>query len=168
MIHVVGCNHGIQPRDPDWLTGDTSEAAEQKARFKQLIEATFKAVQAEFVAEEWGLANITTAHALADKCAIPWSNINTCFQDLDRLGIPRDYVNGDYTHDQKHKWNAEREKVMLRNIKACIKSRPNGVVICGFEHMGPLVELLRGDAIEAQAVDYRNEEWYRPIFSGDS
>lgn len=168
VIHVIGCNHGIQPRDPDWLGGDTNGAAEQKARFKQLIEASFISVQAEFVAEEWGLADVTTAHALADRCTIPWCNINTCHQDLDRLGIPHDYVNGDYTPDQKRNWNAEREKVMLRNIKACIESKPNGVVICGFDHMSPLVELLRGDGIEAEEVNYRKKEWYRRTFEGDS
>ena len=167
MVYVVGCNHGIQPRDPDWLAGDT-EAAEQKKLFAELIEATAKADETKFVAEEWGLPYTTSAHSIADKLGLPWCDINTCFHDLDRLGIPRDYVNGSYTTEKKEHWNREREKVMLKRIKAGIKGKPNGIVICGFEHMGPLVELLRGEGIETGSVNYRQKEWYQPTFSGDS
>jgi hypothetical protein len=118
MIYVVGCNHGIQPRDPDWLVGDAGEAANQKARFGELIETTIKQGQGKFVAEEWGLSSITRGQAIADRGGIPWSDINTCFHDLAQLGIPRDYVNRDYSKEKKAKWNKDREKVMLENIKA--------------------------------------------------
>ena len=168
MIYVVGCNHGIQPRDPDWLAGDTIEAAEQKNHFAQLIEATVKADGTKFVAEEWGLPSTTSAHSIADKRGIPWFDINTCFHDLDQLGIPRDYVNGSYSTQKKLYWNREREKVMLKRIKAGLKGEPHGIVICGFEHMSPLVELLRGASIEAEPVNYREKECYQPVFSGDS
>ncbi|HTF24922.1 MAG TPA: hypothetical protein VK937_13565 [Candidatus Limnocylindria bacterium] len=93
MIYVFGCNHGIQPKDPDWLAGDTPEAAEQKRHFAELIEASVKTNETKFMAEEWGLICITSAHAIADKHGISWCDINTCFHDLDELGIPRDYVN---------------------------------------------------------------------------
>jgi hypothetical protein len=53
------------------------------------------------------------------------------------------YVNGDYSNEEKAKWNKDREKVMLENIKVAKKDMPTGIVICGFEHMGPLVELLQ-------------------------
>jgi len=40
MNYALGRNHGIQPKDPDWLAGDTPEAAEQKRHFAELIEAS--------------------------------------------------------------------------------------------------------------------------------
>lgn len=168
MIYVVGCNHGIQPRDPDWLAGDAEQAATQKARFGELIDTTVKENEGKFVAEEWGLRDVSRGQFVANKYGIPWSDINTCFHDLDGLGIPRDYVNENHSEEQKQKWNRDREKVMLERIKAARKDLPNGLVICGFEHMDPLVKSLRAEEIEAQPVDYRNRDWYQPTFSGDS
>jgi len=43
-------------------------------------------------------------------------------------------VNGNYKAEEKRLWNRKREKVMLENIKASIKGKPDGLVVCGFEH----------------------------------
>jgi hypothetical protein len=125
----------------------------------------------QFIAGKWGLTFTTRGHSIADQRGISWSDINTCFHDLDELGIPREYVNGAYSNEGKQEWNSEREKVMLENIKAAKKAKKgeaNGIVICGFERMDPLVRLLDGEQIEAGAVDYRKEDWYQPTFSGDA
>jgi hypothetical protein len=151
MIYVLGCNHGIQPRDPDWLVGDTNQAAEQRAHFAQLIDTSVNESEAQFVAEEWGLSCTTRAASIADRHGIPWSNVNTSFHDLNELGMPHDYVNGAYSNEEKEKWNRERDKVMLEKIKAAKKEAANGVIICGFEHMDPLVELLEEEGIEAKS-----------------
>lgn len=168
MIVVVGCNHGIQPRDPDWLAGDTQQATKQKEYFARLIGKIVMEREGKFVAEEWGLPCATSAHAIAAKCGIPWSDINTCCHDLDRMGTPRDYVNGHYSDEDKSRWNREREDVMLERIKHFMKEGSNGLVICGFDHMRPFLKLLQAEVIKAQPMDYRKQEWYQPTFSGDT
>ena len=63
-IIVVGCNHGIQPHDADVVFGDSEQVVEQKNQFANLIESLIKADGIEFIGEEWGLDNPTSAHRL--------------------------------------------------------------------------------------------------------
>jgi aldehyde:ferredoxin oxidoreductase len=169
MIYVVGCNHGIQPRDEDWLARDSPEANAQKAHFAELIERTIQQGEIQFVGEEWGLSDTTTARASAGTHEIPWVNINTSRDDLDRLGIPHDYVKGNFSEAQKRHWHSQREQVMLCKLKENWGEALNVLAVCGFEHMEPLAELLRIDGVAAETVDYRKMDWYRAgVFSGDA
>jgi len=168
MIYVVGCNHGIQPRDEDWLGGDWQEAKAQKAAFAGLIERIIQQGEIQFVGEEWGLPDITTACELAETNQVPWVNINTSAEDLDRLGIPQDYVKESFSEAQKRNWHRQREQVMLGRLKENWGEASNALAICGFEHMEPLAGLLRMDGVAAETVDYRKMDWYRPgVFSED-
>jgi hypothetical protein len=85
--------------------------------------------------EEWGLEQITIAHALADTRQIPWSNINTTVGDLDRLGIPRGYVTGNFSEAQKRQWHTQREQIMIRKLRESGRNAEHILLVCGFEHM---------------------------------
>lgn len=168
MVYIVGCNHAIQPRDEDWLTGDTSEAREQKAHFAGLIKQVIQEGGIQFVGEEWGRSEITTAHAIANTHQIPWSNINTSLEDLDGLGIPHGYVKADFSEAQKKHWHSQREQTMLRKLKENRREAQNILIVCGFDHMESIADLLRRESLVAKILDYRKEGWYQPgVFSED-
>jgi hypothetical protein len=161
VIWVVGCNHGIQPRDPDWLGGDAPEAADQKRHFSELLEKIISECRVDFVGEEWGLPDVTTACYLAGKYGATWVNINTCQEDLKQMGIPRDYVAGPYTNEQKESWNRKREQAILANIKGKKGSAERLLIICGFEHLQRLSTLLVEIETIVTPCDYRILPWFR-------
>jgi len=158
---IVGCNHGIQPRDADAVFGDSEQVTEQKTQFANLIESLIIENDIEFIGEEWGRPNLTYAHALAD--ANPkssWADINTTLEELDEMKIPRDYVHGAYSPEQKRRWTRQREAVMFKKILERKGKATKYMVICGFEHLEPLAEVLGKDCNALEFVDYRQEEWY--------
>ncbi len=160
-IVVVGCNHGVQARDRDALFGDSDQAKKQKTQFAQLISALIKENQLEFVGEEWGLASMTIAHVAADENdKIPWANINTTLEQLDTLKIPRDYLQGAYSVVQKEQWSRQREPVMLLKLLECRRNAERYLVVCGFEHMGPLAGMLGKICESVELVDCRKQPWY--------
>jgi len=168
MICIVGCNHGIQPQDEDWLAGDTLEAKEQKAHFAELIQEIIQTDKIQFVGEEWGLREITTAHALADTHEIPWSNINTSLDDLDRLEIPHGYAKANFTEAQKKRWHSQREQIMLRKLKEKRGEAQNILIVCGFDHVEGLADLLGQESVVVKTVDYRKKRWFQAgVFSED-
>jgi hypothetical protein len=168
MIWVAGCNHGIQPRDEDWLTGDSPEARGQKAGFTELIEGILTREEIQFVGEEWGREEITIAYTAAERYGIPWANINTSAEELRKVSIPTDYVDGPFSDDQKAQWHRQREQVMLRKLQEKRGDSANLLVVCGFDHMEPMSELVCGIGPSVKTVDYRKSEWYRPgVFNGD-
>lgn len=166
MIYVVGCNHGIQPRREDWLGGDTAQAREQKLHFAGLIEEIIRDCGIQSVGEEWGREEITTAHALADNYGLRWANINTSPEDLDRLGIPRDYVEGIYPNEQEEQWHRQREQFMHQKIREHQGAAENLLIVCGFEHLRPLCDLLGQNGAAVEPIDYRERAWYQDgVFS---
>jgi hypothetical protein len=168
MIYDVGCNHGIQPRDGDWLAGDTPEAREQKTRFAELLDETIQRCEIRCAGEEWGREEITILHAIADTHQIPWANINTSHEELDRLLIPRNYTTGPFNEVQKRNWHRQREQIMLGNLRRHAGEVENILLVCGFEHMDPIAVLLREQNVAVTVVDYRTTAWYRPgVFCED-
>jgi hypothetical protein len=160
-VVVVGCNHGIQPEGADELFGDSEQVSQQKKEFTKLIENLIKAYEIEFIGEEWGLANETSAHTLADANKKSWVDINTSFEELDAMKIPRDYIQGAYPAEQKQKWTRERESVMVKKIREGRGKATKYLVICGFEHAAPIADTLREDCKTIERVDYRQQEWYQ-------
>jgi pheromone shutdown protein TraB len=159
-IVVVGCNHGIQPRDPDPLLGDCDQVKEHKAQFQKLIDALVKQNKIQFIGEEWGMPSITIAHVTADAATIPWVNFNTTHEDLDALKIPREYLIETHSPEQKEKWTRQREPVMLKKILERKGNATQLLVICGFGHMKPLGEMLRKTCGATETVDCRMLDWY--------
>ena len=160
-VVVVGCNHGIQPEGADELFGDSEQVSQQKKQFAKLIENLIKANEIEFIGEEWGLANKTSAHALADTNKKSWANINTTPQELDAMKIPRGYIDGAYPPEQKQQWSRQREAVMLKKVMESKAKATRYLVVCGFEHMEPLAEGLKQDCNTIEIIDYRQREWYQ-------
>jgi hypothetical protein len=101
------------------------------------------------------------AQQLANGGRIVWANINTSFEDLDRMGIPRDYVHGEYGQDAKDRWNRQREEFMFARIAANRGAAENLLIVCGFRHIGPLHALLSHTNDEVEIVDYRELAWFR-------
>lgn len=168
MIYVVGCNHGIQPSDPDPVFGDAAEAADQKAHFACLIERIITGSGIEFIGEEWGLTRPSVSQNLANRHEKAWANINTSLDDLDHMGIPQDYVHGPYSQAEKDRWNRQREEFMLERIEENRKSAQNILVVCGFIHLVPLGESVKRISNGVRLVDYRELDWYRPgVFCDD-
>lgn len=168
MIYVVGCIHGIQPRDEDWLGGDSPEAKEQKSFFTGLIREILAREDIQFVGEEWGRPEITIAHAIADSHGILWANINTSLHELEEMGIPTNYVTGPYTAEQKAQWHRQREQFMLLKIQQERGEAANLLVVSGFEHMQPMSEVLQKLDNRIKTVDYRLLGWYQPrVFAED-
>lgn len=170
MIFVVGCNHGIQTADEDDLLpiDDIAEIRRQRLRFRSLLEAIAAKNQVQFLGEEWGLPQPSIAQNLAEEKRIAWANINTSFEDLDRMGIPRDYVHGRHGQAEKDRWNRRREEFMLGRIQENKGRAQNLIIVCGFRHLEPLRELLSQNKDEVQPIDYRGMGWYHPgVFCDD-
>lgn len=171
VIFVIGCNHGIQKANEDDLLpiDNVAEIRTQRLSFSRLLEAIVTKNEIQFVGEEWGLAESSLAQNLAkEKRRIAWANINTSFEDLDGMGIPRDYVHGPYGQAEKDRWNRQREGFMFGRIQENRGCAQNLLIVCGFCHLGPLKELLSQNKDEVQSVDYRGMEWYRPgVFCDD-
>jgi hypothetical protein len=160
-IVIVGCNHGIQTEDADAVFGDSEQVTQQKRQFTSLIESLIKENEIEFVAEEWSLANASSAHKLADANKKSWANINTTLAELDEMKIPRDYIHGAYSPEQKQQWTRQREGVMVKKLREGRGAATNLLVICGFEHVEPLADMLREDCDTVERVDYRQQQWYQ-------
>lgn len=115
----------------------------------------------QIMLEENGAPEEMAGEQIADQRNIPWIDINTSNEDKDRLGIPREYVTGPYTAEQKSNWNHQRELFMLEKIN---KHRGEGetlLIVCGFDHFQPLTELLEQDGTLVRQWDYRSLGWYR-------
>jgi len=160
-IVIVGCNHGIQTEDADVVLGDSEQVTEQKKHFANLIESLIKDNQIEFVAEEWGLANSSSAHKSADANTKSCANINTTPEELDAMKIPRDYIHGAYSPEQKQQWTRQREATMLKKLSERKGTATRYLVVCGFEHMEPLAEGLKKDCNTIEIIDYRQRGWYQ-------
>jgi hypothetical protein len=159
MVYVVGCNHGIQRQEPDVL--DTPQAIEQRGHFRELISRIVKENKVQFVGEEWGLATMTVAHAVADDNGkIPWANINTTNEQLDAMKIPRGYGSENFATAQKEQWHRQREEVFIKNLQEQKHNAEKLIVICGFDHFQRLTESLRRICKSVEAVDYRTMSWY--------
>ncbi|MGH9543667.1 MAG: hypothetical protein ACRD23_00460 [Terriglobales bacterium] len=160
MILVVGCTHGIQPEE-DQQFPDTVQEREQRGKFAVFICRIINDNKIQFVGEEWGLPHTSIAHAVAEAHdQIPWFNINTSLVELREMGIPDNYVGGDYSAEQKAQWNRQREKVMIRKLRDNQRTAKRLIVVCGFDHMLPLTESLRNECRFVQFMDYRTLPWY--------
>lgn len=169
MVIVVGCNHGIQQKDPDQVFGDSDAVTEQKRCFTNFLETTIERGKVDFIGEEWGLPTQAIARSLATERQIPWANINTSTDDLRTMGIPCDYVHGSYPVDDKGRWNAMREEFMLKKIRQERGEAKNVLIICGFCHQGPLKKLLEKTGEHPELVNYRTLGWYRRgLFTDDA
>jgi hypothetical protein len=161
MIYVVGCEHPIQSSDPYPLLEGSPAVKEQRDYFRQLVGRILIDGKVELVAEEWGFPSESFAQGLAKKHMARYVNINTSFEDLAALGIPRDYMESPcYTEEQRQGWLRKREKVMLERIHSATGTAKIVLVVCGFRHLKPLTEQL-GDGGCVVPVDYRKDEWYR-------
>ena len=161
MIYVVGCEHPIQSSDPYPLLETSSAVKEQREHFQQLVELVLSEGKVKLVAEEWGLLSESFAQALARAHTVRWVDINPGLDDLDTLGIPRDYIDPiKYTPEQRQGWFQRRESVMLEGIRSARGAAESLLVICGFCHFGPLADRL-GNGERVERIDYRNENWYR-------
>jgi hypothetical protein len=168
--HVIGCNHGIQKTTEEDLLpiDDIAEIRTQRLHFSRLLEALVASAKIEFIGEEWGLPQPSAAQVLSNQKGIPWANINTTLEDLNRMGIPRDYVHGHYDPAAKARWTELREEFMFRRIQENKGSAQHLMVVCGFRHLQPMARLLADLACTVQTTDYRALDWYRAgIFSND-
>jgi hypothetical protein len=157
-ILVVGCNHGIQYREHPLF--DSPQERAQKIQFVTFIDGVLRDNRVQFVGEEWGFAEMTNAHAVADANQVPWANINTSLAELPDMGIPDDYADGDYAAEQKDQWNRQREQVMFRKLLENCGAAKRLIVVCGFEHMESLTQLFRRICMFTESVDYRALGWY--------
>jgi len=170
IAYVIGCNHGIQGGNEDKLLpiDNIVEIRTQRLSFSRLLEAIVTTDRIQFVGEEWGLPQPSIAQILSDRKNVPWANINTSLEDLDRMGIPRDYVRGRYDRADKDHWNQLRERFMLRRIQENKEGAQNMAVVCGFHHLRPMEHLLANLSYSVQIVDYRDLDWYRAdVFCDD-
>jgi hypothetical protein len=81
-------------------------------------------------------------------------------EELDAMKIHRDYVHGAYSPDQKQQWTRQREPVMLKKLLERKGKAERYIVVCGFEHMEPLAEMLAKTCKSVESVDYRKHKWY--------
>lgn len=165
---VVGCNHGIQRREPISCFDDTTVVRQQRSCFKDFLAGVIEQQGIEFIGEEWGCPQATFAHALAAEHEIHYSNISTTCEDLKGPGIPADYLSGNYADSQKKAWLRWREGFMFGKIKKGQGDAQSVLVICGFAHMNPIADLLRRDCADVVIVDYRKTDWYQTgVFAED-
>jgi hypothetical protein len=157
----VGCNHGIQPRTGGFADYDGAEANEQRQHFKAMLAEICSKNRIQIVLEEDGTLEETAAEQLAISRGVPWENINTTNEDKDRMGIPRNYLTGPFTQQEKTEWNRQRDIFMAEKVVSHRADAENAVIICGFDHLEPLAALLEGKGIPVRVWDYRSFNWYR-------
>jgi hypothetical protein len=170
ITYIIGCNHGIQKANEDDLLpiDNIEEIRIQRFSFRRLLEAIVTKRQIHFIGEEWGLPQPSIAQLLSQEKGIAWANINSSLEDLDRMGIPNDYVYGCYDPADKDRWNQLREGFMLRRIQESKGSAQNLAVVCGFHHMRSMGQLLANLSWTVETVDYRDLDWYRAgVFCDD-
>ncbi len=160
MIHIVGCNHGIQVGVGGFADYDTAEQNEQRAHFRALLESICEEQAIQIVLEENGAPEETAGEQIAAQLSISWADINTSNDDKIQMGIPTDYVTGPYTEEQKNTWNHQRELFMMGKINEHRREGESLLIICGFAHIQPLGEILGQDGTSIQICDYRNLDWY--------
>jgi hypothetical protein len=161
LFHIIGCNHGIQLGTGGFAVFDGAEANEQREHFRRLLSGICAENGIEILLEEDGTIERTSAQEIATDRGIAWENINTTNQDKDQLGIPRDYLTGPYSDEQKDQWTRQRELFMVARIVAHSESIKNAMVICGFEHLEPIFAQLEAQGITVRMLDYRASSWYR-------
>jgi hypothetical protein len=162
LIHVVGCNHGIQGGLGGFAALDSAEQNEQRDHFRALLETICEEQAIQIVLEEDGAPEETAGEQIAAQRDIPWADINTSNDDKIQMGIPIDYVTGPYTEAQKTNWNHQRELFMVDKINEHRNEGESLLIICGFAHMQQLADVLRQDDTPVQQWDYRNLDWYLP------
>lgn len=166
VFHIVGCNHGIQVGSSGFGEFDSADQKEQRRRFRELLDGICDRTGTEVVLEENGGPEETAAEQIAKGHRIPWYDINTTNEDKDRLGIPRNYVDEPHAEDQKEEWHRLRERVMVQKIKQHARYDQSVLIVCGFDHMSHIAELLQQGAVAVE--DYRERTWYRPgLFAGE-
>lgn len=165
MIYVVGCNHGIQQQK----AGDTVERGQQRSCFAKLIEDTVREHEIQLICEEWAHdGGATIAHDIAQRNGVRWVNIDTTREDLKNMEIPIPlYKNPLCPPKWKAKWDVMREQFMLRKIDETRMDAQELLIVCGFDHIRPLFDLLHRGTPQVKTVDYRQDGWYQPgIFCG--
>jgi hypothetical protein len=168
MIHIVGCNHGIQPGESIFTALDSVECQEQRAHFRELLQQILTHSAIQFIGEEWGDVETTIAERLADNLEIPWQNINTTEEDKQNMGIPPNYAHGPYSNEQKAAWNCLREQFMWERVQDSKGHAQNLLVICGFAHLQHMTELFGQGGTPVEPIDYKTRDWYLPgIFPED-
>ncbi|MFZ0212092.1 MAG: hypothetical protein WAL55_05240 [Candidatus Acidiferrales bacterium] len=161
MFNIVGCNHGIQVGTGGFADFDNVDQNEQRTHFRQMLEDICDEAEIHLVLEENGGPEEMAAKQIADKRGIPWYDVNTTNEDKDRLGIPHDYVNGNYSDEQRSEWHRQREQIMVQKIKHHAQECESVLIVCGFYHMFPIAELLEQDGVAVQQIDYRERAWHR-------
>jgi hypothetical protein len=123
---------------------------------------------AQLICEEWAHdGGATIAHAIAQRHGVRWVNINTTREDLERMGIHPFYTKLPCSPQRIASWHAKREQFMLSKIYESRMDAQTILVVCGFDHMQPLSDLLRRGTTDVKIVDYRQDNWYQPgIFCG--
>jgi hypothetical protein len=168
LIHIVGCNHGIQVGMDGFAALDSAEENEQRAHFRALLETICEEQAIQIVLEEDGGLEETASEQIAAHRNIPWTDINTSNEDKTQMDIPIDYVTGPYSEQQKINWHHQRELFMVGKINEHRSGGESLLIICGFVHMQPLTDILGQDGTSVQQWDYRNIGWYVPgVFVGD-
>jgi hypothetical protein len=158
VVYVIGANHGIQRQEPDvW---DTPQSRGQSNHFGELVTEIVRKNKVQFIGEEWGLPSLTVAHALADDGNLPWVDINTTAEELETMNIPRDYVNGNYTNEQRERWHRLREEAFIQKLLEQKGDAQSLIVVCGFVHLQPLTQSLQKICKTVEPVDYRTMSWY--------
>lgn len=161
VFHIVGCNHGIQVGTGGFAALDGVAANEQREHFRAMLSSICEQSGIDSVFEEDGGPEETAGKQLADQLGIPWSDVNTSNDDKQEMGIPQNYVEGDYPAEMKNKWNRQREVFMGSKIKAQRGNVKTSLVICGFDHLDALADLLGQDGTPVHRYDYRNLPWYQ-------
>lgn len=165
---VLGCNHGIQRLRPLNCFDDTPEVQRQRLHFRDLLAKVISESKIEVIAEERDDSQETIAQSLAKEHGICCPNIDAPSEKRESLGIPSDYLKGNYTDAKKQAWLRLREDFMLRRIKQEQGNAHSALVICGFLHMNPLAGLLQQGSTTVCISDYRKEDWYQPgVFTDD-
>lgn len=168
MLFIVGCNHGIQVGTGGFAALDGVAASEQREHYRAMLESICARNRVDSIFEENGAPEETGAKQLAVRLGVLWSDINTSNEDKQNMGIPPDYLTGPYTAEEKAQWNRRREEFMATRIKAQRRDAKSSLVICGFDHLEALADLLRQGGTIVRKLDYRSLSWYRPgVFTED-
>jgi hypothetical protein len=161
MIYVAGCHHDIQSEDPVPFFYNGAAVSRQREQFVRLMERLLIDKKVELVAEEWGRKSESFGQVLSKKYMVKYADINTSFDDLDALQIPRDYLDSPcYAEGQKREWLQRRETVMLERIRSARGTAKTVLVICGFDHLESLAG-QPGDDESVIAVGHRKDGWQR-------
>jgi hypothetical protein len=167
MLHIVGCDHYLQPYELQEFMDDVRDIEKQlKGTFYSKLEELIKNKKVAIVAEECKPNQKTIPRVLAREQNAEYIEIDMPLEERHKLGIPDDYEQ----RGGAVRANAIelRERHMVEKTLTKCKRSDSCLVVCGSEHIAGLRQKLVSHGHDVAIRDVTAESWFDPPWAKPS